>query len=116
MSQRKVELIPNDEFRDHTKRDMRIKQLQAQKGLLQSDLLICDRLNHTAWDDIGECCAKTQASAMGSVNNDRGCGFTYKQSNHESPYWHLRMPQLDANDTHGEHDGKQYEIPPIRYY
>ena len=74
-----------------------MNRLEAHKKLLKPDLLIRDRLNHTAWNDIGVCFAKSQISATDGYD-ERQCGFTYNQSNHESPYRHLRMPQFDAKN------------------
>jgi hypothetical protein len=56
---------------------MRKNQLQALGNLLKPDLLIRDRLNHTARNDIGVCFAKSQASVTDGYD-EQECGFTYK--------------------------------------
>lgn len=72
-------------------------RLGSAKNLLQPDLLIRYRLNHTAWNDKGVCFAKPQGSAI-DASGERESGFTNKQRNHESPYWHLRVPQFDTKE------------------
>lgn len=78
---------------------MRTNQLQAQKHLLEPDLLICDSLNHTTWNEESVCFARNHLGSATNGYDERKRKFTYDQSKHESPYWHLRMPPFNGKNS-----------------